>query len=102
MTAPEPETERKMQATEELIRTVVQQVLSQLQPQANGAPRGFAGRHGVFTCVDEAVAAATPAFDELRQRTLADHKRIIHPIPRISIQQSGQLGTLALEETRNR
>lgn len=89
-----------MQATEELIRTVVQQVLSQLQPQVNGAPRGFAGRYGVFTCVDEAVSAATQAFDELSERTLADRKRIIDHIRRISIEQSVELGTMEMEETR--
>jgi aldehyde dehydrogenase len=89
-----------MQATEELIRTVVQQVLSQLKPQANGSPRSFAGRHGVFTCVDEAVAAATQAFDELSERTLADRKRIIDHIRRISIEQSVELGTMEMEETR--
>jgi aldehyde dehydrogenase len=89
-----------MQATEELIRTVVQQVLSQLQPSVNGSPRGFAGRHGIFTCVDEAVSAATQAFDELSERTLADRKRIIDHIRRISIEQSVELGTMEMEETR--
>src|SRR5258708_8366009 len=89
-----------MQATEELIRTVVQQVLSQLKPQANGSPRSFAGRHGVFTCVDEAVAAATAAFEKLSERTLADRKRIIDHIRRISIEQSVELGTMEMEETK--
>ncbi len=89
-----------MQATEELIRTVVEQVLSQLGPRTNGSPGGFAGRHGVFTCVDEAVAAATQAFDELSERTIADRKRIIDHIRRISIEQSVELGTMEMEETR--
>jgi aldehyde dehydrogenase len=53
-----------MQATETLIRSVVQEVLSRM---GNAAPlpsatRGYAGRFGIFTCVDEAVAAATEAF----------------------------------------
>jgi aldehyde dehydrogenase len=89
-----------MQATEQLIRSVVEQVLSQLQPKANGVPRNLAGRHGVFTCVDEAVAAATQAFEELSERTLADRKRIIDHIRRISIEQSVELGTMEMEETR--
>ncbi len=89
-----------MQATEELIRTVVQQVLSQLGPRTNGAPRTFSGRHGVFTCVDEAVSAATQAFDELSERTLADRKRIIDHVRRISIEQSVELGTMEMEETK--
>ncbi len=40
--------------------------------------RGYAGRFGVFTCVDEAVAAATEAFEQLSERThrrpQADHR----------------------------
>ncbi|HEV2971160.1 MAG TPA: aldehyde dehydrogenase family protein [Pirellulales bacterium] len=89
-----------MQATEQLIRSVVEQVLSQLQPKSNAVPRSLAGRHGVFTCVDEAVTAATQAFEELSERTLADRKRIIDHIRRISIEQSVELGTMEMEETR--
>ena len=93
-------TEITMQATEELIRTVVQQVLSQIGRRRTVSPRSFTGRHGVFTCVDEAVAAATQAFDELSERTLADRKRIIDHIRRISIEQSVELGTMEMEETK--
>ena len=90
-----------MQATEELIRNVVEQVLVRMGtagPGSNG--RGHAGRHGVFDCVDEAVAAATEAFDQLSQRTIEDRKRIIDHIRRISIEQSVELGTMEMEETR--
>ena len=89
-----------MQATEELIRSVVQQVLTRMgtaAPTSNG--RGYAGRHGVFTCVDEAVAAATEAFEQLSERTVADRKRIIDHIRRISIDQCVELGTMEMEET---
>ena len=75
-----------MQATEELIRSVVEQVLTRMgtaAPSGNG--RGYSGRHGIFTCVDEAVAAATEAFEQLSERTIADRKRIIDHIRRISI-----------------
>jgi aldehyde dehydrogenase len=85
-----------MQATEELIRNVVQQVLNQIgsgaAPTGNG--RGHAGRHGVFTCVDQAVEAATRAFEQLSERSLEDRKRIIDHIRRISIEQSVELGTM--------
>lgn len=89
-----------MQATEELIRNVVEQVLTRMgtaAPSSNG--RGYSGRHGVFTCVDEAVAAATEAFEQLSERTLADRKRIIDHIRRISIEQCVELGTMEMEET---
>ncbi|HEX4144099.1 MAG TPA: aldehyde dehydrogenase family protein [Pirellulales bacterium] len=91
-----------MQATEQLVRSVVEQVLAQL---GNGAPpasngRGFSGRFGIFTCVNEAVTAATEAFEQLSQRTIEDRKRIIDHIRRISIEQSVELGTMEMEETQ--
>jgi aldehyde dehydrogenase len=92
-----------MQATEELIRSVVQQVLTRMGNAAPPPPvsgRGYAGRFGIFTCVDEAVAAATDAFEQLSRRTLEDRKRIIDHIRRISIEQSVELGTMEMEETR--
>jgi aldehyde dehydrogenase len=95
-----------MQATEELIRSVVQQVLTRMgtaAPGSNGQAMGgrsYAGRHGVFDCVDQAVEAATEAFEELSQRTLEDRKRIIDHIRRISIEQSVELGTMEMEETK--
>jgi aldehyde dehydrogenase len=88
-----------MQATEELIRSVVQQVLTRMGTTAPVNGRGYAGRHGVFTCVDQAVAAATDAFEQLSERTIEDRKRIIDHIRRISIEQSVELGTMEMEET---
>ncbi|HVC94550.1 MAG TPA: aldehyde dehydrogenase family protein [Pirellulales bacterium] len=90
-----------MQSTETLIRNVVQEVLSRMGTVSPTAPRrGFEGRHGTFTCVDEAVAAATAAFEKLSERTLADRTRIIDHIRRISIEQSVELGTMEMEETK--
>lgn len=91
-----------MQATEDIVRNVVQQVLSQMgtvaAPVHGGG--GYRGRHGVFTCVNEAVAAASEAFDELSRRSLEDRKRIIDHIRRISIDQCVELGTMEMEETK--
>jgi aldehyde dehydrogenase len=91
-----------MQATEELIRNVVQQVLTRMGtiPPAPVNGRGYAGRFGIFTCVDEAVAAATEAFDQLSKRTIEDRKRVIDHIRRISIDQAVELGTMEMEETK--
>ncbi|MDX1965232.1 MAG: aldehyde dehydrogenase family protein [Pirellulales bacterium] len=95
-----------MQATETLIRSVVQQVLAELKgsPLANGAHatagRGYTGRFGIFQSVDEATTAATEAFERLSERTLADRKRIIDHIRRISIDQCVELGTLEMQETK--
>ena len=47
-----------MQVNEELIRNVVAQVLSEVRRAPIGSGARFNGRHGVFTCVNEAVSAA--------------------------------------------
>ena len=90
-----------MQYSEELIRDVVSQVLAEVGhvPPVRDTS-GFSGRHGVFDCVDEAVSAARSAFEQLRERTLEDRKRMIDHIRRISIEQSTELGTMEMEETK--
>ncbi len=94
-----------MQATEELIRSVVKQVLAEIKkPQAAslhaGNGRSFEGRNGIFDCVDEAVEAATQAFEQLSEHGLEVRKRIIDHIRRISIDQCVELGTMEMEETK--
>lgn len=92
-----------MQVNETIIRSVVQEVLSRLgngQAPPPSAGRGYQGRYGMFTCVDEAVAAAKEAFEQLSRRTLEDRKRIIDHIRRISIDQCVELGTMEMEETK--
>ena len=89
-----------MQISEQLIRDVVTQVLAEVG-QAPAVPGpSLSGRHGVFSCVDQAVAAARAAFESLSQRTMEDRKRIIDHIRRISIDQSVELGTMEMEETK--
>ena len=91
-----------MQVDETLIRSVVEQVVTRLG--GNGtvapAPAGNQGRFGLFTCVNEAVAAAREAFERLSERTLDDRRRIIEHIRRISIDQCVELGTMEMEETK--
>lgn len=90
-----------MQAREQLVRSVVEEVLSQLR--VGGATVVSAnpnGRDGVFRAVDDAVAAARDAFDELRKRTIEDRKRAIDSIRHIVIEQAEELGRSELEETK--
>ncbi|GIW93103.1 MAG: aldehyde dehydrogenase [Pirellulaceae bacterium] len=89
-----------MQVSEELIRSVVAQVLTQVRLGMPAAHTSFAGRHGVFHDVDEAVAAAREAFEQLSERTLEERRRIIDHIRRISIEQSVELGTMEMQETK--
>lgn len=91
-----------MQASEELIRNVVRQVLSQIGTGAhatNGSGK-YAGRFGIFNDVNEAVEAATEAFHQLSERSMADRKRIIDHIRRISIDSCVELGTMEMNETK--
>lgn len=108
-----------MQFDETTIRNVVQQVLAEVgkippvnsqgtaktagTAGANGggvSGNGLQGSRGIFTCVDQAVAAAGEAFLQLSRRTIEDRKRIIDHIRRIAIDQAVELGTMEMEETR--
>ncbi|MHC4404993.1 MAG: aldehyde dehydrogenase family protein [Planctomycetota bacterium] len=93
-----------MQVNETFVRSVVEEVLSRLG--TGGAPvpvlsgGRYQGRYGLFTCVNEAVAAARHAFEQLSRRTIEDRKRIIDHVRRISIDQCVELGTMEMEETK--
>ena len=92
---------------ESLVRSVLQEVLSRLgdSPSAasaigGSAPKSYAGRYGVFDDPNEAVEAARQAFEELSKRTRAERKKMIDKIRRICIEQSVELGTMEMEETK--
>ncbi len=92
-----------MQLNEDLIRSVVTQVLAEVSRNAPAAPAArpsSSGHHGVFHCVQEAVAAARAAFEQLSERTREDRRRIIDHIRRISIDQCEELGRMEMEETQ--
>src|SRR5208337_3024299 len=93
-----------MQMTEDLIRNVVQEVLSQMGNWAivgNGkAAAHRAGSLGVFPTVDAAVDAAGAAFEQFRRRGLSDRKKAVDCIRRICVDAADELGRAELEETR--
>ena len=93
-----------MQVDEKLIRSVVEQVLTRLGNDGNGhvvpGGGGYQGRLGLFTDVNEAVAAAREAFERLSRRTIEDRTRIISHIRRIAIEQCIELGTMEMQETK--
>lgn len=90
-----------MLTNESIIRSVVEKVLAEIGPAPAVPQRASAqGRLGVFDNVDEAVCAASEAFDQLSSRSIEDRKRIIGHIRRISIDQSVELGTMEMEETK--
>ncbi len=106
-----------MQINENIIRSVVEQVLNEVRnqlpsptgaaanatafapSQAAGATAAM-GRFGLFSNVDDAVKSARTAFEQLRERSIADRRRIIDHIRRISIDHCVELGTMEMEETK--
>ena len=91
-----------MQLTEDLIRNVVQQVLSQMGgagTPVNGHGRS-SGTWGVFSTVDQAVAAAEDAFQTFRKRPLADRDKAVSLIKQICVENAEELGRNELEETK--
>src|SRR5882724_11346469 len=91
-----------MTVTDDLIRTVVQQVLTQIR--ANGTTtfkqNGHARPWGVFQDVDKAVSAAAEAQREFERRGLDDRRKAVECIRKICKGQAEQLGREELEETK--
>src|SRR5215471_13470583 len=77
-----------MQVTDELIRTVVQEVLSHMRSGRPAPTNGKSRQWGVFNDVCAAVAAASAAQREFEQRGLDDRRKAIDCIRRICIDQA--------------
>jgi len=109
-----------MQFDESIIRSVVAQVLAEVGPPPtssgvdpscgcplpsgsaanNGSASGEGGKYGIFYDADSAVAAARKAFEQLRERPIADRKKIISIIRRIAIADCEELGLMEMAETK--
>src|SRR4029077_18946006 len=89
-----------MQVSDELVRSVVQEVLSHMRTSKAGPVNGKASRWGVFDDVDSAVAAAALAQQEFEKRGLEDRRKAVNCIRRICIDQAEPLGREEMEETK--
>ena len=89
-----------MEMTEDLIRNVIQQVLTQMGTPTNGTGARPGGKDGVYPTADTAVLAAEAAFQHYRKRPLADRKKATDCIRTICVDQAEELGKLEFEETR--
>jgi len=119
-----------MQTNEQTIRTVVEEVLAHLGhgsgapaesspvTRSNGRdgiavvssnnprPVQHAGSQlgrnaqGVFGSVNDAVAAATQAFEQLHTKTLEQRNRAIERVKQICNEQAEELGRMELDETK--
>jgi len=80
-----------MQVNEDLIRNVVAQVLSEIGPPPAVNGKKYAGRYGIFSDVDEAVAAAREAFEQLSERTIDIDKRLVRLEAMVEVAQRNRL-----------
>ncbi|WP_435017248.1 aldehyde dehydrogenase [Tundrisphaera sp. TA3] len=95
-----------MDMTEDLIRNVIQQVLTQMGTgggapgsNGNGSPRP-SGKDGVYPTADAAVQAAEAAFQKYRTRPFADRKAAVAAIRTICVEQCEELGKMEMDETK--
>jgi aldehyde dehydrogenase len=90
-----------MQVTDDLIRTVVQEVLTHMKngpALSRSAPAG--NNWGVFDNVDDAVKAATAAQRAFEARGIQARKKAVDCIRKICIDKAERLGLEELEETK--
>ena len=88
------------------IASIVRQVIAEIG-QPTPAPiagpvaaSSLEGAHGVFASVDEAVRAATDAFEQLERLGIEGRKRAISHIRRIAIEDAEELGRMEFAETK--
>ncbi len=92
-----------MQATEAAIRSVVQEVLAQLNTSNGARKNGSAvrtGDWGVHDCVDQAVDAATDGFHALGRASMDTRRQIVEIVKSMCEQRATEWGKAELGETR--
>lgn len=89
-----------MQATEQTIRQVVQEVLTQLVARTGSGSSPSTNNWGVFDTVDEAVSAAQKGFEKLSRASLDQRRTAIDIVKRICDEQAEELGKLEFDETK--
>jgi aldehyde dehydrogenase len=89
-----------MQVTDELIRSVVQEVLAHMGSAPAAPANGRTRPWGVFENVDDAVAAASAAQKAFEARGLDERRKAVQCIRRICSERAEELGRAELEETK--
>jgi len=70
------------------------------QPSAGAGPGRPAAAHGIFASVNDAVAAAQTAFEQLESLGVEGRRRAIAHIRRIAIEDAEELGRMEFAETK--
>jgi len=90
-----------LQITDDLIRSIVQEVLGNVRTGPGDLKPAPAGkRWGVFASVDEAVAAANVAQQKFETLGTAARKKAVDCVRKIVIEKADELGRDEMEETK--
>jgi aldehyde dehydrogenase len=90
-----------LQITDDLIRSIVQEVLGNVRTGPGDLKPAPAGqRWGVFASVDEAVAAANIAQQKFEALGTAARKKAVDCVRKIVIEKAEELGRDEMEETK--
>jgi aldehyde dehydrogenase len=89
-----------MQVTDELIRNVVQEVLTHMRNGQVKPSNGKSRSWGIFNDVSAAVAAAVEAQQQFEARGLEDRRKAVQCIRKICSERAEELGGAELEETK--
>src|SRR5262245_26324382 len=89
-----------MTVTDELVRNVVQEVLSHMRNAKAPSTNGQSQAWGVFADVDSAVTAAAKAQREFELRGLDERRKAVACMRKICLEQADDLGREELEETK--
>ena len=93
------------QIDEKQIEQIVSQVLTTLQqnktvPTPSATVPTVSSRSGVFSTVEEAIAAAKTAQNDLIKLGFAKRREIIEAIKKVSLENAKRLADLAVQETK--
>jgi aldehyde dehydrogenase len=82
-----------------LVHDVMSEVIRRLEKRP-ASPAASSGRFGVFSSVDDAVAAASESQKKLAKLSLDDRDAIVKLIKRIAKEKAADWGKIELDETR--
>lgn len=89
------------QLSESAIRSVVAEVIAQLQVISTSAPAVVSsGRHGVFDNASAAARAARQGFEQLGQKGWASRAKVVEIVKTMCADHADRWGTIEFEETK--
>ncbi len=85
---------------QDLVRTVVRQVMERSDNHVTSKSNGSSGDWGVFDDMNDAVEAAHKAFLEFRDRSMQCRKKFTDAVRQMSLDHKEKLAVMTVEETK--